>query len=80
MIIQATIRAVWPKSAQGVFSVIVQEVGKFDRRALWTRDEWLASLADRYDVPTGRPVVPVNYDPATREILGVAMPTTGEVA
>lgn len=71
---KATIRRVWePARPSTHFTVIVQPRGQFQELTLWTRDAWLASLADRYANPAGRPQVAVLYDEQTRELTSVGL-------
>jgi hypothetical protein len=68
-----TIRRVWGGPAVG-YTVIVEPLVGIDRLVLRTRDTWMAALAERYLVFTGRPTVTVQYDPQTLELQGVGLP------
>ena len=76
MTIRGTIRRVWMGS--GRFTVIVSPLDRSERLVLKTTDPWLASLAERFEVYTGRPTVSVQYDEQTRELQGIALPVAQE--
>lgn len=72
MTIEATVRWSAPSTNKpGVFTVVVQDEQPGGRRfVLWTRDAWLASLCERYNV-TPRPVLSVTLDYESKHLEGV---------
>lgn len=72
---KATIRRVWePNYQSSTYTVIVQKRGDFHEMRLWTKDAWLASLADRYADAAKRPEVTVMFDDQTHQLTSVVLP------
>ena len=70
---KATIRQVWDRNLKGVFTIVVRRESDGERIVIWTRDEWLASLVERYADASGRPTVTVLFDDQTHELRTVAL-------
>lgn len=70
--ITGTVRRVWPRPDGQLFTVILQRDGDYRQIVTWTRDQWLASLCERYSDAAGRPAITAMYEP-NRQLTGVAL-------